>query len=326
VSGSQLERIMQAGPALSQGQGLPTQQPLIDETFNAEGGASGLSKVVFGTMLAQIAVIPREGIDRVYLRGFGDPEMLKSLKGRIVGNTLTIEGELPFKPGSHPSSGTSFGSGRFQSNVFSSMGNVTIVNGTVSGGSFSSDGGYTVSIDGREVDLERIIQLAVMVPVNSSIQIRKTIGAIGVSGVLGGQLSIKASGFTNVFANEVGSFKGSFSGSVQSEITTVRGDFDTDMSGSGRVVAGSVGGKVSVDTSGSAQVVINGGTSRSAKVDISGNGTMVHRGTVTGDVEVDISGSARVFIAAAQGEVDVDISGSGQANVNGQTYQMRRRW
>lgn len=317
---SDVERFLGASRELADRGGLPQRRGQTHEEFKA----SGLTKIVLGRMLAQAAVLPMD-VDRITVVSYdGDAQMLNALRGTVKGSVLHLEGDIPFKPGSGRNN--VFGSGVHVSNVFVG-GNITI--SSVGGSSFTSisgggAGGDMMILNGREVDLERYIRIAVIIPRTLDVKVGGFVGAVGFTDDLDGNLDFSPSIRAELTAQYVHSLQGELRGSGKATLAGVLNDADLDVSGSGSFDIGSVGGSVRAKVAGSGDVVVRGGTSRQLRASVSGSGDIRHRGTVTGDARLRVSGSGNVTALAVQGEVDSSVSGSGQITANGRTY--RPRW
>ncbi|MDB5185342.1 MAG: hypothetical protein JWN38_1150 [Candidatus Saccharibacteria bacterium] len=304
---SNLELFLGIAPALAEGRGLPT--AASDYKYSRQLGA-GVRTIVLDTMLAQVAVLPQQ-TDQVTLVVYGgDDEMIGRLVPVVTNGVLTLKGDLPYKPGSASQNMRG-------GNVFIG-GNVTI-----SGGSFSSVDNNVLIINGREVDLERAMQLVLMVPQGINLKVRGLVGAVGVGPGLGGEIDFSASLNTRLFANDATSLTGDVAGSGSAEVLLVDGDVDVEISGSGRFNIGQATGKIEAKISGSGRVTIAGGRSRSLRASVSGSGKITHQGSLVGDARLRVSGSGKIEVGTVGGELDHNISGSGKITANGQTYKSR---
>ena len=260
-----VELYLDAATDLANRIGLPTEQPKWSKQYNS----GDINTIALNKMLAQVAVLPGSS-NQIVICGYGDEQMLNTLYATQSGDTLQLAADIPFKPG------------QSQSRNFSS-GNIHISGGgtvfsSFSGGSFSmSSGGATIIngtmiINGREVDLDRKIMLVIMMPATMNVTVGKVIGAVGIADILNGELAVNTDGMAKVIAYDVLSFSCDFSGSVTAQLGIVRQNASVEASGSGRIFANSVGGKLDVQISGSARVNVEGGHSESARVKISGSG------------------------------------------------------
>lgn len=308
--GTDVEKFLGASVTLANRNNLPARQGRQHEQFNA----SEFSKIVFGQMLAQVAIVPMP-IDSINLISYdGDEEMLRALRSRVEGRTLKLEGQIPFKPGG---SRHSFGSGM----VFGDL--------TISGGSFSSyssGNGDVIVINGREVDLDRAIQLVLMVPSTMDLKFCELIGAVGITDHLDATLDFSQSVRADLKASSVQSLIGDISGSGKVTLESVVEDAELEISGSGSFNVGSVGGVVQAKITGSGNIVVNGGSSSRLRASVSGSGNVWHNGTVTGDARLRVSGGGHVTAAHVNGEVDSGVTGTGSVTANGHTYRPRRQY
>jgi len=296
--------------ALSDSRNLPKGEGRMYQDF-----PGNVRKVVLGRMLAQVSIIPM-ATSTITLIGYsGDEQMLRAVSGRVDDSgTLKLEGEIPFKPGG---SRNHFGGGI----VIGS--NVTITSGG-SYSSFSSGDGDTIVIDGREVDLDRTIRLALIIPSTVNVKIGKLIGPVGITDRLDAELNFSSSMRAELMAHGVKSLIGDISGSGQASVTSVTEDADLEVSGSGQIAIGTVSGSVEAKISGSGTVTVNGGTSSKLRSSVSGSGKIFHYGTVMGDARLRVTGSGNITASQVRGEVDPSVTGSGWITANGVTYRPRR--
>lgn len=308
-----IEQFLSASTALADPRNLPAVQGDREQRYDA----SPVRTLVLGRMLAQAAIVPsRTGQITVGLAG-GDDAMFAALQGRVEAGRLHLDGELPFKPGSGGGGFNSYGGNVFAGGgSFSSM---TIVNGRVSGG-----GGSTFIINGREVDLERGMQLVIAAPVSVNVVVRDLVGAVGITDTLDGNVDFSPSFHASLVAGQVGHLAGDVTGSGSAEVRHVAGDAELEVSGSGQFYLGGVDGGVQARISGSGSVTIAGGTSRSLRARVSGSGSIRHDGTVMGSADLKVSGSGSISSRKVEGGFDQKVTGSGTISVNGQTY--RPRW
>jgi hypothetical protein len=318
MAGTEIEQFLGAGRNLADRRGLPTSRPRINQSWNPRE----VHTIKLGTMLGQVAIMPQQ-TDRVSLAGYGgDEQMISRLRANVQGGVLNIEGELPFKPGQ--SGG--FGGGSY--NVFGD--GVVITGGSVHIGgrsSFSTSGRggqRMLIVNGREVDLSRHIQLALIVPVGTNIRVGDMVGAVGIGPNLGGALDFSARFDTHVFAYDVTELTGEVSGQGRAEVQLVHESADIHVSGQGDFVLGSVGGKFDASVSGQGNIRVGGGNSRSMRAKVSGQGSIDHRGTVLGGARLRVSGMGNINANRVSGDVDANVSGMGSIVANGQTY--RPRW
>lgn len=326
---AQVEKFFGASAALSNINNLPTGKGRTHQSFGC-----GISKVVLGRMLAQIAIVPMAVTEISLIGHDGDEQMFGALEGRVERGILKLEGEIPFKPGS---ARHSFGGGVF-------MGGVTISGGAFS--SFSSGGSDdAIILNGREVDLDRAIRLVLIIPNTTNIKVTGLIGAVGVTDYLDAELDFSPFIRAELSARDVKSLIGDLSGSGKASIASamesadleisgsgsftigkVYGSVDAKVSGSGSFTIGEVCGSVDAEVSGSGDVTISRGTSRTLRGSVSGSGNVSHHGTITGDAHLQVSGSGNVVARAVQGKVYRRVTGSGQITVNGETYRPRHGW
>lgn len=307
---AQVEKFFGASAALSNINNLPTGKGRTHQSFGC-----GISKVVLGRMLAQIAIVPMAVTEISLIGHDGDEQMFGALEGRVERGILKLEGEIPFKPGS---ARHSFGGGVF-------MGGVTISGGAFS--SFSSGGSDdAIILNGREVDLDRAIRLVLIIPSTTNIKVTGLIGAVGVTDYLDAELDFSPFIRAELSARDVKSLIGDLSGSGKASIASAMESADLEISGSGSFTIGKVYGSVDAKVSGSGDVTISRGTSRTLRGSVSGSGNVSHHGTITGDAHLQVSGSGNVVARAVQGKVYRRVTGSGQITVNGETYRPRHGW
>lgn len=315
MAGTEIEQFLGAGRELADRKGLPTSHPRINRSWSPRE----VHTIKLGTMLGQVAIMPQQ-TDRVSLVGYGGDElMINHLRANVQGGVLYVEGELPFKPGH--SGG--FGNGSY--NVFGD--GIVITGGSVHiGGSFSSGGRggqRMLIVNGREVDLSRYIQLALIVPVGINVRIGDMVGAVGIGPNLGGTLDFSARFDTHVFAYDVTELTGEVSGQGHAEVQSVRDSADIHVSGQGDFVLGSVGGKFDAHVSGQGNIRVGGGNSRSMRARVSGQGSIGHHGTVLGSATLKVSGMGSINAFRVSGDVDARVTGMGQIVANGRVYHSR---
>lgn len=309
------DRFLAVSSALATRANLPSGPGLGQDRYDA----AGVDKIVLGRMLAQIAVVPMEGIGTITVATHdGDRDMLSALRGTLQGRTLRLDGTLPFKSSA---AGHSFGSGTFIGGNATVTG-MTMVNGRLVSGTIVS-GSDTIILDGREIDLARTLKLVLVVPSTIDLAIRDLIGAVGITDDLDGRLDFAPTVQTHLVAAGITAFDGDLRGSGRATIAAVSGDTDIQVTGSGTCVLGSVTGTVNAKISGSGDVTIQSGTTRRLRAQVSGSGDIRHRGTVTGDAHLSVSGSGDVHLATVTGEVDHSVTGSGRITANGRTYHSR---
>ena len=308
--GTDVERFLGASASLANRNNLPTRKGRRQEQFST----SHISRVEFGQMLAQVAVVPMD-VDRITLIGYdGDEEMLRAVRGYVEGSTLKLEGQIPFLPGG--------GSGRGSHMVFGDVvGGVTIMGGSVYAG--GSIGGDVIMSHGRVVDLDRAIQFALVVPTTMNIKVSDLIGAIGITDHLDATLDFSPSIRAELSASSVNALIGDIHGSGKVTLDSVSDNADLEVSGSGSFHVGSVGGEIQAKVSGSGDVTINGGNSRRLRATVSGSGNVNHHGVVTGGARLRVSGSGHVNAVRVDGDVDAKVSGSGSIYANGRSYEPR---
>lgn len=308
---AQVEKFLGASAALANRNNLPMGKGRTHQSFGC-----GISKVVLGRMLAQIAIVPMAVTEISLIGHDGDEQMFGALEGRVERGILKLEGEIPFKPGS---ARHSFGGGVFMG------GNVTISGGAFS--SFSSGGSdAAIILNGREVDLDRAIRLVLIIPNTTNIEVTGLIGAVGITDYLDAELDFSPSIRAELVAGDVKSLIGDLSGSGKASIASVMKSADLEISGSGSFTIGEVYESVDAKVSGSGNVTISRGTSRTLRGSVSGSGNVSHYGTVLGDAHLQVSGSGKVVARAVQGKVYRRVTGSGQITVNGETYRPRHGW
>ncbi|WP_335991693.1 GIN domain-containing protein [Glycomyces sp. MUSA5-2] len=298
---------------------LPTGPGLGQQQY----AAAEVDKIILGKMLAQVAVVPMPGVDTITVVAHGgDSAMLAALRGTVTGRTLRLEGTLPFKPGTARTSGSVNYIG---GNV--TVTGMTVINGrVVSGTTVTGSGslGDTVILDGREVDLDRSIQLVVVIPARLDLAVRDLIGAVGITDDLAGFLDFAPSVRCDLVAAGVNDFEGELRGSGRVTVAAVAFDADVQVTGSGTCVLGSVAGAADLKISGSGDVTVQGGTTTRLRAQVTGSGDIRHGGTVTGKARLRVSGSGDIRVHTVTGEVDQGVAGSGEITANGQTY--RPRW
>jgi hypothetical protein len=309
---AEVEKFLGAGTTLSNRDNLPTGKGRMNQSFGGD-----IRKIVLGRMLAQVAIVPMD-VPQPSLVGYdGDEQMLAAVKGNVAGTTLTLKGEIPFKAGGAHNP--------FGSNVFMG-GNVTITGGSFSSFSSSGGSGGTIILDGREVDLDRSIQLVLIIPKTTNIKVSGLIGAVGITDYLDAELDFSPSIRAELVASGVKSLIGDLSGSGKASLTSVTEDADLEVSGSGTFTIGEVAGNVDAKVSGSGNVTISRGTSLKFRGSVSGSGNVSHYGTVRGNARLRVSGSGNAVATRVDGEVDRSVTGSGQVTVNGTTYRPRHGW
>ncbi|HEX8182634.1 MAG TPA: DUF2807 domain-containing protein [Candidatus Saccharimonadales bacterium] len=314
MAGTEIEQFLGAGRDLADRKGLPTTRPRIIESWNPHE----VHTIKLETMLGQVAIMPQQ-TDHVSLAGFGgDEEMISRLRANVQSGVLNIEGELPFKPGQ---------SGGGSHNVFGD--NVVIMSGSayIGGGSFSTNGRggqRRLIVGGREVDLSRHIQLAIIVPVGTNVRVGDIVGAVGIGPNLGGALDFTARFDTHIFAYDVTELTGEVIGQGHAEVQLVQESADVHVSGQGNFILGSVSGKFDARVSGQGNIRVAGGSSRSMRARVSGQGSIDHRGTVLDSANLRVSGMGSINANRVSGDVDARVSGMGNIVANGRTY--RPRW
>lgn len=313
---AEVEKFMGAGRTLADRDSLPTGKGQWQKQYNA----SQVSRIVLGQMLGYVGIVPMPVAQCSVIGYDGDPEMLRALTARIDGRSLVLEGQIPFKEGS---AGRNFGSG----GVFFD-GDVTIVNGSFTSFSTTSSGpgGTTMIINNREVDLDRLIRVVLVVPETTDVKVTDLIGVTGITDRLDAAVDFSPAYRSELHArNTVRSLTGDISGSGSASVGGVTEDAELEISGSGSFQAGAVEGTIDAKVSGSGRIIVGGGTSRRLRASVSGSGHVQHNGTVSGDARLRVSGSGSVTAARVQGEVDPKVTGSGLITVNGQTYRPRHQ-
>jgi len=313
MQGNEVERFLGASHDLANRNNLPTHHARRQENFDA----SRINKITLGRMLAQVAIIPTN-VNQITLIGYGgDERMMAAVKGRVEGSTLKFDGDIPFKSGGGHNS---FGHSRFGNNAFVG-GNITIGNGSFTSFS-SSGGGDMIVLDGREVDLERAIQLVLMVPTTMNVKVGGLIGAVGITDHLDAELDFSPSIRAELSASSVRSLIGDLSGSGKVTLGNVIEDADLEITGSGSFRVNTIGGKITARVTGSGNIVVEQGTSRILRASVTGSGQVRHGGTVD-TARLSVTGSGHILAANVRGDVDHDITGSGTITFNGKTNDSR---
>lgn len=314
---TEIEKFLGAGRNLADRKGLPASQPRINQSWKSHE----VQTINLGTMLGQVGIMPQQ-TDHVSLAGFGgDEQMIGRLRAVVNNGVLDIEGELPFKPGQ---------SGGFGNGSYSTSGNSVIITGGsvhIGGGSFSASGNggqRMLIVNGREVDLSRHIQLAIVVPIGTNIRVGDMVGAVGIGPNLGGALDFNVRFDTHLFAYDVTEFTGEVRGQGRAEVQSIQESADIRVSGQGDFIIGSVGGDLDARVSGQGNIHVGSGNSRSMRARVSGQGSIVHRGTVLGSAKLNVSGQGNINADRVSGDVDARVTGMGSIVANGHTY--RPRW
>lgn len=317
-----VELLLANSAQLARRDNLPATQARRQEHFNADG----ITKVELGSALALVAVVPMPGIDFINLFAYdGDEEILSTLHGHVRDSTLKVTADVPFKPAQsqhhrgNSVNGTIFGTYISADTVY---GDINI--GSFGGNSFTSmsgGGGTTIIIDGREVDLERPIRFALMVPDTMNLKVSGLIGAVGITDYLNAKLTFVPSHEVELMADSLKSVTAKLSGSGRLKLRRVDETAKITISGSGHFTTDSVGGKVDATVSGSGTIVVNGGTSSGLEVNVSGSGTVHHNGKVDGPVEIGVSGVANVNVrSTTDDDPEVTIRGVATVMINGRVH------
>lgn len=253
------------------------------------------SEVIISEMLADVQVNSSDR-DDVQVTISGDEEIKNTARLELSGSTLKISADLPFKEG-----GTGGLGGKFN-RIFSSS-SISITRGSV----ISTGGGINIVndqinivndqiiINGRAVDTERKIFVTVEVPKGTTIKVGKLFGK-AVIGDTEGDLHVKAKGSTRVNAGKIQSLYLDISGSADVRINEVSGDVEVVVSGSG-------------------DVDIRGGHSKSFNVRVSGSGDVKHRG-VSDAANLRVSGSGDITLGECLSVPVKSVSGSGDINIH----------
>jgi hypothetical protein len=269
-----------------------------DDSWNSKT----VHTVRLGKMLATVSVIPQIRND-IAVTVSGDKEMIGKLQLTVTDGVLTLDGAIPYTDPHSRSGGTT---------VFGGTSNKTIVfNSVVGGRNIVGDN----IIVGGDIDLERAIDVCVVIPLSTDVHIQGTVGAVGIGANPEGSLTVNLSGWTTVCAIEVNSADVGLSGSANVAVDKVNGSATIGMSGSSEFESKSIHGAVKIDKSGSSTVYIEGGTSSRLTVQKSGSGSVHHLGTVNGPIDLSGSGSGVMLVAAVNGDASFSISGSGRMTV-----------
>lgn len=351
MSNSELELFMGAGRELTNRANLPSRDDKVQR--QEEFSLNGVTTLVLGEMLAQVAILPMPRLQTIRLLCFdGDREMLNAVRGEVRGGKLTLEGTLPYKAGSpQRGHGNVYGGNVFGRNTvisggaFISGGSVHIGNGNIISGDFiGGNGEETLIIGGREVDLNRSFQMVLIVPQTLNLKVDRFVGSIGITDELLGELNYSPSFKSYLYApHGLGALAGDLSGSGYLEVGHVRGETELDISGSADAIFGELQGTAVLEISGSgkircrsaaatARASVSGsgkitfecGTTPSLRASVSGSGKVAHYGTITGNARLSVSGSGKIEAPRVLGEVNPSVTGSGKVIANGQTY--RPRW
>jgi hypothetical protein len=131
----------------------------------------------------------------------------------------------------------------------------------------------------------------------------------------GGALTLDMSGSARVEATSLTRLDLSLSGSGDVKVAQVAGPVHADMSGSGDVeIAQVTAADMAVEQSGSSTFRVGGGTVGKLTVDSSGSGDVILHGTA-GDTVVESSGSGQIEIARVTGRLVDDATGSGAVKI-----------
>ena len=245
------------------------------------------SSIVLSQMLANVEVVPYDG-EYVRVTITGDEATKQAAALELSDDTVMISAPLPFMTGS--------GSSKRGGGFFSGGG--IVISNFISSVSMSNSGTSWINgqlfVDNQAVDMSRIIQVVVEVPVGTMVKVGKLIGSANI-GNTNGDLEVKLSGTTKVQAD------------------TIR-NLQAKISGSGDVAVQQVYGNISVRISGSGNITINGGHSPSFTASISGSGAVSFNG-VAEKADMSVSGSGDIYLRECLTIPSKSKSGSGRISV-----------
>lgn len=298
-----------------------------------------------GLMLAKVIIVP-ENTNHVAMRlHSGSEELFNKLRATVRSGKLSITCDLPYKTGAAGGALRGMFS-RNHGNIHVS-GSGIVVSGSgdihVSGGNIHIGGGRRGSsvmiIDGREVDLSKKLEIGLIVPINTNVEVDELIGDTIISRNLGGRLQLAIKSKSTVNAQAVGVLSGFVSGHGDVAIGAVAGDCDFSLGGQGDCTIGAVAGNATVELSGQGEcelssvagrfnsrvsgqgsIKVKGGVSTSMEGRVSGQGSISHRGAITGDARLQVSGMGDIRVARVNGRVEPRVSGLGKIIANGRTY------
>ena len=249
-------------------------------------------------MLAAVSIVPVAGMSSVSMLAYeGDMQMIAALRGRVAGNELILEGEIPFKESSSRRSFRSRGSyTRITGGVRSFSGDIVI--GAIVGDNNISIGSgmESINIDGREVDLDRAIRVVVIVPSTMNFKVTDALGEIGIADSLDATLDYSSTIKTKLVASHVRFLSGSCAGSSSARIA--------------RVSHG-----ISMSTGGSSSIAISDGTTPALSLRTGGSSTFKHLGEILGDATLVSEGSSEIDLGEVRGVVNADTSGSSELTI-----------
>jgi hypothetical protein len=239
-----------------------------------------VTEVILSEMLANVRVVTK-AVSAVSVTIEGDEETKQAAKLEVSGQSLKISAPLPFYDGERLAgfgSGSSFVSGSIF--MSGSMSGMSIINGQV--------------VNGRPVDMKRIIHVIVEVPLGTTVKVGKLIGQATI-GDIEGDLVINANGSTTVKAGKVKNLSISISGSADVDITSVNGTVEAQVSGSG-------------------DVRILGGEAKAFNATVSGSGDITFNG-VAETANMGASGSGDIYLAECLSTPNKRESGNGEVRV-----------
>lgn len=217
-----------------------------------------VSEVILSEMLANVRIAPIEG-SYVRVTVEGDEETKQATKLEASGQSLKISAPIPFDD--RQQSGFGYSEGSFVG------GNVVISSTMMGTGSVNGQ----LIVNGRHVDMKRIIRITVEVPLETTVKVGKLLGKADI-GDTEGDLIINISGITNIKAGKVKNLNISAGGATDIDVAAVDGNIDVRLSGAGNVrISGGKAHTFYVSVSGAGDVTFNG-TADMAEMHVSGAG------------------------------------------------------
>ena len=185
-----------------------------------ESFGNDINKVDINQMLAKVQIIPSAtGLVTVIIDG--DEEIKVTADVGVTRRVLKISAPYPFIGEDAPSSAS--GHNIFGGNIFNSV--------MSSGMSIVND---RVMVNGRTVDMNRLITVTVAVPVGATIRIDKLLGAAQI-GDIQGDLDCAIQSKTIIAAGQVKNLTVSISGQGEVQVTEASGLIDANINGAGKV-------------------------------------------------------------------------------------------
>ncbi len=290
-----------AGRELMDRSNLPHGQ--VRQQFNAPE----ITKILLDDMLAQVAVVPTRTDQVKLLSAGGDEEMLRALQCTVNHGTLHLHGKVPYRP-------TSQRRGPSATTPSDDMSTVRQTSTNRSGDN------TTISTNGNVVDLDRGIQLIVLMPETIHLEVRGLVGCMAITDELDATLDVQSSIRTDLFAGRVRKLRFDTKSTSQLLVESVATDATLSIFGHSECEIGSIGGDIALSIQGVGTVAIRGGTSKSLSCTCLGTVDVQHHGTIAGTAHVNLVGRGDVVLREVQGQVRVSSLGLGTIQVNGHEY------